>query len=172
MHPVMLILAVLFAVIAAGVPLTILRLNRRGSRSVPPWVRRLPFLARVVQAMAAAPAEVLRDRGLLLQTSALQLAILVLDAATLAVMLRAIGYVLAPAAVFASFTMSALLATLGVIPGGLGLFEGGAVAMLRWFEVPVEAGLAATLLLRAWTFWLPMAPGMWMARREAREPGL
>jgi glycosyltransferase 2 family protein len=169
MHPVILILAVLFAVIAIGVPLTILRLNRRGSRSVPPWVRRLPILARVVQAMAAAPAELLRDRWLLLQTSGLQFAIIVLDAATLDVMLRAIGHVLASAAVFASFTMSALLAILGVIPGGLGLFEGGAVAMLRWFGVPVEAGLAATLLLRAWTFWLPMAPGMWMARHEARE---
>jgi uncharacterized protein (TIRG00374 family) len=171
MHPVILTLAVLFAVIAVGVPLTILRLNRRGSCSVPSWVRRLPILARVVQAMAAAPAEILRDRWLLLQTSGLQFAIIVLDAATLDVMLRAIGHVLAPAAVFASFTMSALLAIVGVIPGGLGLFEGGAVAMLRWFGVPVEAGLAATLLLRAWTFWLPMAPGMWMARHEARELG-
>jgi uncharacterized membrane protein YbhN (UPF0104 family) len=64
--------------------------------------------------------------------------------------------------------MSALLAILGVIPGGLGLFEGGAVAMLRWFDVPVEAGLAATLLLRAWTFWLPMVPGMWIAHHEER----
>jgi len=172
MHPVILILAMLFAVIAVGVPLTILRLNRRDSHIVPPWLRRLPLLARVVQAMTAAPAEILRDHWLLLQTSVLQFAIIVLDAATLEVMLRAIGHVLAPAAVFASFTMSALLGILGVIPGGLGLFEGGAVAMLRWFDVPVEAGLAATLLLRTWTFWLPMAPGMWMARHEAREPGL
>ena len=86
-------------------------------------------------------------------------------------MLRAVGYTLAPAPVFASFTMSALLAIVGIIPGGLGLFEGGAVAMLRWFDVPVEAGLAATLLLRTWTLWLPMAPGMWMARHEARAPG-
>ena len=172
MHPVILTLTILFAVIAVGVPLTILRLNRRGSRILPPWLRRLPILARVVQAMAAAPAEILRDRWLLLQTSILQFTIIVLDAATLDVMLRAIGYLLAPAAVFASFTMSALLAILGVIPGGLGLFEGGAVVMLRWFGVPVEAGLAATLLLRAWTFWLPRAPGMWMAHHEAHEPGL
>jgi uncharacterized protein (TIRG00374 family) len=120
--------------------------------------------------MAAAPADVLRDRWLLLQTSVLQFAIVVLDAATLDVMLRAIGHVLSPAAVFASFTMSTLITILGVIPGGLGLFEGGAVAMLRWFDVSVEAGLAAVLLLRAWTFWLPMAPGMWIARHEAREP--
>ena len=168
LHPVILTLAVLFAVIAVGVPLTILRLNRRGSRIVPRWLRRLPILTRVVQAMAAAPAAILHDRWLLLQTSLLQFAIIALDAATLAVMLRAVEYTLAPAAVFASFTMSALIAILGVIPGGLGLFEGGAVAMLRWFDVPVEAGLTATLLLRAWTFWLPMAPGMWIAHYEER----
>ncbi len=168
MSPVILILAVLFAVIAVGVPLTILQLNRQGSRLVPPWLRRLPGLTRVVQAMVAAPAEILRDRWLLLQTSVLQFAIVALDAATLDVMLRAVGHPLAPPAVFASFTMAALIAILGVIPGGLGLFEGGAVAMLRWFDVPVEAGLAATLLLRAWTFWLPMAPGIWITRHEER----
>jgi uncharacterized protein (TIRG00374 family) len=121
--------------------------------------------------MAVAPAEILRDRWLLLQSSGLQFAIVVLDAATLEAMLRAVGHALTPAAVFATFTMSALLAILGVIPGGLGLFEGGVVAMLRWFDVPVEAGLAATLLLRAWTFWLPMAPGLWIGRPEAHEPG-
>jgi uncharacterized protein (TIRG00374 family) len=169
--PVLLTLVVLFAIIAVGIPLTILRLNRRGSRTMPPWVLRLPLLTRVVQAMAVAPADILRDRWLLLQTSGLQFAIVALDAATLEVMLRAVGHTLAPAAVFASFTMSALLAIVGIIPGGLGLFEGGAVAMLRWFDVPVEAGLAATLLLRTWTLWLPMAPGMWMARHEARAPG-
>src|SRR5262249_15796136 len=172
MHPVLLTLVALFAVIAVGVPLTILQLNRRGSRIIPPWVRRFPGLTHVVQAMTTAPVQVLPDLWLLLQTSVLQFAIVVLDAATLDVMLRAIGHVLSPAAVFASFTLSALLAILGVIPCGLGLFEGGAVAMLRWFDVPVEAGLAATLLLRAWTFWLPMVPGMWMARHEAHEPGL
>jgi hypothetical protein len=168
--PVLLTLVALFAIIAVGIPLTILRLNRRGSRVMPPWVSRLPLLTRVVQAMAVAPAEILRDRWLLLQSSGLQFAIVVLDAATLEGMLRAVGHALAPPAVFASFTMSALLAILGVIPGGLGVFEGGAVAMLRWFDVPIEAGLAATLLLRAWTLWLPMAPGLWMARHEAHEP--
>jgi hypothetical protein len=65
--------------------------------------------------MAAAPAEILRDRWLLRQTSVLQFAIIVLDAATLDVMLRAIGHALAPVAVFASFTMSALLTILAAI---------------------------------------------------------
>src|SRR4029077_7979535 len=36
--------------------------------------------------------------------------------------------------------------------------------------VAIEAALAATLLLRGLTFWLPMVPGLWLARREI-EPG-
>jgi hypothetical protein len=32
---------------------------------------------------------------------------------------------------------------------------------------PLEAALAATLLLRGFTMWLPMLPGLWLVRREA-----
>jgi len=164
---VVLMLAVLFAVLAAGVALTLFRLSQRRSRVVPPWCHRFPGVAHVVQAIAAAPADMLRNPGLLLQATALQFSIVVLDAATLDAMLRAIGHPLHPAAVFASFTMVSVIAILSILPGRLVLFEGGAVAILRWLGVPVEAGLAAALLLRAWTFWLPMAPGMWIAHHEA-----
>jgi uncharacterized membrane protein YbhN (UPF0104 family) len=52
------------------------------------------------------------------------------------------------------------------VPGGVGTFEGTCVVVLRSHGVPLEAALAATLLLRGFTFWLPMAPGLWLARRE------
>jgi hypothetical protein len=38
--------------------------------------------------------------------------------------------------------------------------------MLSFLDVPIEAALAATLLLRGFTFWIPMLPGIWLARRE------
>jgi uncharacterized membrane protein YbhN (UPF0104 family) len=41
--------------------------------------------------------------------------------------------------------------------------------MLSLLGVSVEAALAATLLLRALTFWLPMLPGIWFARLEIRR---
>lgn len=62
--------------------------------------------------------------------------------------------------------MASLVPTLLVMPGGIGTFEGTAVAMLHVFGVPLETGLAATLLLRGFTFWLPMLPGLWLAHRE------
>ena len=39
----------------------------------------------------------------------------------------------------------------------------------RLWNVPLEAALTATLLLRGLTFWLPMVPGLWLTRRELRH---
>ncbi len=41
------------------------------------------------------------------------------------------------------------------------------MATLKLIGVPDAAGLAATLLFRFFTFWLPMAPGLVLARHEA-----
>jgi hypothetical protein len=38
--------------------------------------------------------------------------------------------------------------------------------MLVLLGMPLEAALSATLLLRGLTFWLPMVPGILIARRE------
>ena len=40
--------------------------------------------------------------------------------------------------------------------------------------IVVLTHVAATLdvLLRAWTFWLPMVPGMWITRHEERQGDL
>ena len=81
-------------------------------------------------------------------------------------MLRAVGSPTGFAPAFACFLIASVFATLMVVPGGLGTFEGASVAMLHLFGVPLAAALAATLLLRGFTFWLPMLPGLWLARRE------
>ena len=62
--------------------------------------------------------------------------------------------------------MASMAATLGPIPLGLGTFEAARVGMLNLLGVSVEAALAGTLMLRGLTFWLPMLPGIWLARRE------
>jgi len=52
--------------------------------------------------------------------------------------------------------MASMVATLGPIPLGLGTFEAGCVGMLSLLGVAIETALAATILLRGLTFWLPM----------------
>jgi glycosyltransferase 2 family protein len=54
-----------------------------------------------------------------------------------------------------SFIMASMAATLGPIPLDLGTFEAACVGMLSLLGEAIETALAATLLLRGLTFWLP-----------------
>lgn len=56
-------------------------------------------------------------------------------------------------------------ASIGLVPGGLGTFEGTSVALLHAHGVAIEAALAATITLRGFTFWQPMLPRFWATRR-------
>ena len=67
---------------------------------------------------------------------------------------------------YVSFIMVSMAATLGPIPLGLGTFEAACIGMLSLLGVAIETALAVTLLQRGRTFWLPMLPGLWLARRE------
>jgi uncharacterized membrane protein YbhN (UPF0104 family) len=155
-----------FVVFVAGVPITVLSLRRLPDGPFLRRLRRVPGAVTLLDAVAAAPSGLLRDPVLMGKTTVLQLAIFLLDAATLYVMLRALGEVTPPVLVFGSFMMADVVATIGPVPLGLGAFEGAAVVMLAITGVSIEAALAATLLLRGFTFWLPMVPGLWLAHRE------
>jgi len=84
------------------------------------------------------------------------------------VLLLAVGVSTPPWAVFSSFMLASLARTVGIVPGGLGTFEAVSVASLRAAGVSLAAALAATLLFRGFSFWLPMIPGWWLTRDEAR----
>jgi len=164
--PAVIVVAALFAIFVIGVPAVVLSLRRLQNDS---WLHRLSRAsgaAALLESVADAPSDLLRDPALMAKTTALQLAIFLLDAATLGVMLRALGQAISPIFVFGSFMVADVVATIGPIPLGLGVFEGAAVAMLNMTGISIEAALAATLLLRGFTFWLPMLPGLWLAHRE------
>ena len=142
----------MFSVVAVAVPILILLLTRKGKRFVPAWAFRFPALKEIINAIASAPPEASKDPILLLRATALQIAIFVVDAATLDAALHAVGYPAPPDLVFASFSMASITATLSYIPAGLGVFEGSLLALLGVLGVPVEGGLTATLLMRGFTF--------------------
>jgi uncharacterized membrane protein YbhN (UPF0104 family) len=170
LHRLLVGLGAVFAALAAGVPLAIFWLRGRASRHLPAWIRRLPYAREAWSAMAEAPPGAIFGPILAVETVALQLGIFALDAATLEVMLQALATPAAADVVFASFVVASLVATLAWVPGGLGTFEATCVAMLRLHGVTLEASVAATLLLRGFTFWLPMAPGLWIAHHEMVRP--
>ncbi len=166
LNPAVLSAITIVSLMTASIPVTLLWLTRGGARGVPHWIRRFPGLKPVLEAIEAAPPATLHDRKLLLSAAALQFAIILLDAATLRAMLLGLGVSVPATVVFAGFVLASVVATVTLLPGGIGPFETGSVAALRLLGVPLEASVAGTLLLRGFSLWLPMLPGLWLARRE------
>ena len=132
---------------------------------------RLRLLKPVIRIFEEADMRLAHDRRLLLQASACQFGIVLLDAATVWVLLFSLGVVSPFSGVFASFMLSSLFRTIGLLPGGLGTFEATSVLTLKLVGVPLAAALSATLLFRGLSFWLPMLPGLWFSRRmTGRHP--
>ena len=98
----------------------------------------------------------------------LSIAVILLDAATLWVMLRALALPASYQVVFPAYLLAMMVATVGPIPLGLGTLEATCVAVLVLRRIPIEAALTATLLLRGCTTWLPLVPGLILVRRELR----
>jgi uncharacterized membrane protein YbhN (UPF0104 family) len=159
-------ITIVFCIVAVVIPVGALWLHRRGQRPLPAPFTRIPGVSRLLDMLGDAPGHLLRDGSLLSQTTLFQASIFLLDAATLWAMLRAVGQDVSFLAAFPSFVAASMVATFGLVPLGLGTFEATCVAMLRTLGVPLEAALMATLLLRGFTLWLPMLPGLLLARRE------
>ncbi|WSH65137.1 lysylphosphatidylglycerol synthase transmembrane domain-containing protein [Rhizobium ruizarguesonis] len=164
-------LSIAFAVVIIVIAALLLIVIHSGLRLVPKSMLAWRPAARLAEMLRNVRADIVGDVGILSQTVALQSAIFLFDAATLWLTLRAIGIDIAPANAFVSFVLASVVATLSPLPLGLGTFEGTCVGVLHLLGVQTEAGLAATLIFRGFTLWLPMLPGLWLIRRETKAVG-
>jgi uncharacterized protein (TIRG00374 family) len=73
--------------------------------------------------------------------------------------LRAVGADPQPSLVLLAYTGAELLALVPFTPGGLGFVEAGLVGTLSLAGVPSRDALAATLLYRIVSYWLPLPAG-------------
>ncbi len=150
----------------------LLRLPGRVASGLVERIGRIKPLRSLLEAGAGTDVRLVRSARLFAQTCAAQVAIMLLDAATLWVLLRALGAEASAIGVFSSFMISNLFRTLGVLPGGLGTFEASSVLTLKLVGVSLPVALSATLLFRGLSFWLPMIPGLWLSRRLFRAGAL
>jgi uncharacterized protein (TIRG00374 family) len=129
------------------------------------WKPIQPF----IEALHQVPGALIRNWWLLLEVSAAAAGIFVLDTLTVWTILHSLGITFPMAKAFASFMVASVASTVGFIPGGLGVFEGSSTGMLTLLGLPLEAAVATTLILRGFTYWLPMLPGLFIARHELKE---
>jgi uncharacterized protein (TIRG00374 family) len=159
-------IAATFFIGAMIVALIWLSRGRRGP--VRDLLLRIPGLKGFLQQLRDAPKGALHDKTLLAETTALQFGIFVLDAATLGVCLAALGASASPTGLFAALVIASLVATITIIPSGLGdvrrddardAAPGG-----RFDDERGRRGAAVPGL----TLMLPLVPGLWLARREMK----
>jgi Mg2+-importing ATPase len=162
--------ALLFAVAAVTVVVAALGLSGGRGGALGKRLRGVPVVKALLEAIAQAEPRLAHHPRLLAQATGFQLVIVLLDAATLWVLVRSLGTTAAFAGVFASFVISSMVRTLSVVPGGLGAFEAAAVVSLTLAGVPAVTALSATRLFRGFSFWLPMLPGLILSRRLAGRP--
>lgn len=160
-----LILAVALCLVVFSVALTTAALALAGRRrTTPAWLGRVPLLANMLSLLGEADPTLVRSIPLILKSVLFHLAIVLLDTGTVWVLIRSLGEVASPTGVYTSFIASSLLRTISIVPGGLGVFEATSVVALQHAGVSIPASLAATLLFRGVSFWLPMVPGLFFSR--------
>lgn len=158
-----------FALGLLAVALLLMALMWRPPRKAHPLLERVRPVRGVVRWVLAADPRVMQSPKLLAQTGWLQLSVHALDAATLWACLAAVGERTPLPAVLAAFMLASAFRSVAAVPGGLGTFEAGSVGALVSFGVPAVPALAATLVFRGLSFWLPLLPGAALAHRESRR---
>jgi uncharacterized membrane protein YbhN (UPF0104 family) len=158
-----------FLLAAIAIPSLALWLRRRGSRPLSPALERVPVVRSLLRIVGEAPAELIADRRLILRVAGYNGLILLADAATLQVCLLALGQSASYGTAFIALMAASIVVTLGPLPLGLGSFEASATATLSLLGIPVEAAFAGTMLLRSFTLWLPLIPGLVLMRTSTRR---
>ncbi|HEY6916158.1 MAG TPA: lysylphosphatidylglycerol synthase transmembrane domain-containing protein [Allosphingosinicella sp.] len=161
-----------FLLVAFAIGGLTLWLGRRGDRPLPPMLARIRGARRIHVYFSEAPTNLLQDRRLIAAAAGFNALIFLADAATLQVCLLALGERVTFNTALIALVMASIAVTLGPIPLGLGSFEAVSIAMLRLLHVPLEPAVAGTLLLRGFTLWLPLIPGLLLSRASlAKDSG-
>jgi glycosyltransferase 2 family protein len=160
-------LFIAFAIVVATLGMALLILSRTRDDLIPAAILRWRPFARLASMLSQVRVDMLHNPRLICEVIVLQSGIFLLDAATLWCAGRAVGLNVDVGSTFMSFILASVVATLSPIPLGLGSFEGTCTGLLHLMGGGLEASLAATLILRGFTLWLPMLPGLWVIRREA-----
>lgn len=162
-------LVTVFLLVALAIPSLALWLRHRGRRPLSPRLEQIGVVRNLLEIVGQAPAPLIRDRRLLWRVTACNGLVFLADVATLWTCLHALGETASFATAFIAMIMAAMVVTLGPIPLGLGSFEATSTGMLRLLGVPFEAAFTATMLLRLFTLWFPMLPGMILMRSAVRH---
>ena len=159
-------------VAAVVIPLPLVVSLAGAMNKLPKRVRRIKAIAEVREHIEDAPKDVIFSWSVFPLAILLRFVVIVLDGATLAIALVAVGSPLLLVHAASAYVLAYVVGTASFLPGGVGTFEVTSATLLADLGAPFFAAAPATLLMRALSFWLPMAPGLWFARAEVKKQSL
>lgn len=127
---------------------------------------RIPMAVKIMTLSQNAIHKILNEKPLFAKVVGVQIIQRIFDALTLWLIFQAIDAPIAFAACFIGVSLASVTATVAPTPMGVGAFEGGLVAGLAVFGVPIDTALIGTLIYRGLSLWLPLIPGFFILQRE------
>jgi uncharacterized protein (TIRG00374 family) len=157
--------SIVFTLLSAGLTMAMVFLPGRTSHPVSRRTSKVPMIHGIVEHLESANPRLVRDPRVLAVAVLWQIAIVAFDTLTLVALIASLGEHASLTGAFVSFMIASLVRSMGFVPGGLGTFETTSILTLRMTGARLSVALAATLMFRGLTFWLPMLPGLWFSRR-------
>ncbi len=179
-HPIYATVAIIGTIVLAGVGVLVFGIMRGAgfaSRVLRVVGDKVPFLSgeKIEKAVLEAAHSfflLARDRGVLVWSLVWASLNWLLDAASLWCFVAAFGHLTNPIELFAAYGIANVAGALPITPGGLGVVDSIAPALLVGFGVP---GAEATLGVLGWrvvNFWLPIPTGALAFVSLKVKPGL
>ena len=182
LHPIYVITALLGLLALIGAALLAYALTRGGERAVRvvrAVGRRVPRvgadrLERLVRQVGESALDLGRDRALLKRAVLWAALNWLLDAASLWAFVTAFGHFVDPIELFAAYGIANVLGAIPITPGGLGVIDVSAAALLVTFGVGSRIATLAVIGWRLVNFWLPIpiGGGAYISLRVPRGSGL
>ena len=133
-------------------------------------------MEQVVREVSTAMEDLAKDPHLLRTAGGWAAANWALDAAALWCALAALGHYIAPIELFAAYGIANVIAAVPLTPGGLGVIDLTAPALLLSFGVPKSTATFGVLGWRLLQYWLPIPLGgiayVSLRARSLRDFGL
>lgn len=164
--PLILELGGLFAIVLSLIPIGILWVLHHRNWQPPQWMRKWKALMSIKKASQQVSVDRIFAPRALFVTSLFQIMIFFLDGVTLWVMMRVTESPVSLLAACIALVIGTMAGIVSFLPGGIGSFEIGCTTTLVLLGAPLEAALTGAIFLRALTLWLPLIPGLYLARKE------
>lgn len=164
--PIILILVCVSLMIQLTLTAVIFAIVNHRKLSIPKWAKKLKLISYLLGYVEQVSPERVFSLAILAKTSLLRLGIFIFDSATLFLVMQAIGIHHTFLTAFVAITMASVSGAVILIPGVIGGFEAGCIATLILLGIPADGAIVATLLFRGVSLWIPLVPGLILARKD------